>query len=66
MRSNTSNMVSDVWFFNNSLNDVGVWYVDFEEQLNLNKMDEAKSQSLQQSETLRQSILKRAFEGKLK
>jgi type I restriction enzyme S subunit len=29
------------------------------------KLEETISQSLQQAETLRQSILKRAFEGKL-
>ena len=55
MSSNTSSIVSKVWSFCNPLRDGGVGYGDYLEQLTY----------LQQAETLRQSILKKAFEGKL-
>jgi hypothetical protein len=66
MSNNTSSIVSKVWSFCNPLRDVGVGYGDYLEQLELhNKIEETISQSLQQAEILRQSILKKAFEGKL-
>ena len=66
MINNTSSIVSKVWSFCNPLRDVGVGYGDYLEQLELhNKIEETISQSLQQAEILRQSILKKAFEGKL-
>ena len=66
MSNNTSSIVSKVWSFCNPLRDVGVGYGDYLEQLTVcDKIEETISQSLQQAETLRQSILKKAFEGKL-
>ena len=66
MSNNTSSIVSKVWSFCNPLRDVGVGYGDYLEQLTVSyKIEETISQNLQQAETLRQSILKKAFEGKL-
>ncbi len=64
MSNNTCSIVSKVWSFCNPLRDVGVGYGDYLEQ-KYDKIVETISQSLAQAETLRQSILKRAFEGRL-
>jgi len=53
----TAAIVSKVWPYCNVLRDDGVGYGDYLEQ--------SIEQSLQQAEALRQSILKRAFEGRL-
>jgi hypothetical protein len=65
MSINTSLIVSKVWSFCNPLGDVGVGYGECGVNLTFDKIEETIAQSLMQSETLRQSILKRAFEGKL-
>ncbi len=74
--TNTSSIVSKVWAFCNTLRDDDVGDGDYvnhhnkvpeiESRLNVaGKMEESITQSLQQAEALRQSILKKAFEGKL-
>jgi hypothetical protein len=61
----TSSIVSQVWSFCNPLRDVGVGYGDYIATHTCDKIEETISQSLQQAETLRQSILKKAFSGEL-
>ena len=66
MDNNTSSILSKVWSFCNPLRDLGVGYGDnIEKSTYSNKILETISQSLQQAESLRQSVLKKAFEGKL-
>lgn len=62
MANNISNIVSKVLSFCYPLRDVGVGYGD---NFICDKIEETISQSLLQAESLRQSILKQAFEGKL-
>ena len=60
MSEQTSSIISKVWGMCGPLRDDGVSYGDYLEQLTY-FFDAA----LQQANTLRQSILKQAFEGRL-
>lgn len=65
MSNNTSSIASKVWSFCNPLRDVGVGYGDFGAQQIIDKIEETIAQAMLQAVTLRQSILKKTFEGKL-
>ena len=61
---NTSSIVSKVWAFCQTLRDDGVGYGDYLEQLTYPAAELCVAH-LQQAQALKQSILKKAFEGKL-
>lgn len=70
MPDNSQQIVQKLWNYCNVLRDDGVSYGDYVEQLTyllfLKMADEQTiKQGLKQSNRLRQSILKKAFEGKL-
>jgi len=65
MSNNTSSIVSKVWSFCNPLRNIGVGYCDFGVESTLVIIVEPLIQTLLQDVTLRQSILKKAFDGEL-